>query len=195
MGNTGPCIADNGAVIVNSNDGSTMWDANLPNEEANQIISLVKKFKLYRASCDNGGIDNPIQIPKTSKVRKISIHDITPKEAEDIIAEVSLKYKDVIGVKAASYRGQQLTDVYFSNILASKQHAVFELSKILGITEAQIIGVGDGYNDYPLLMSCGLKVAMGNAVDELKDIADYIAPSVDNDGLAEVIDRYYLNLL
>lgn len=56
-----------------------------------------------------------------------------------------------------------------------------------------MIGVGDGYNDFPLLMSCGLKIAMGNAIEELKDIADYIAPSVDEDGLAKVIDKYYLN--
>lgn len=193
LGETGPCIVDNGAAIVDSKDGSTIWEANLPNEEANQIINVVKKFKLYRASCNTGGIDNPTQIPNTSKVRKVSIHDISESEADNIIAKITSMYSNVTGIKAASYEGQHLVDVYFSNIKATKQYAVFELSKILDITEDEIIGVGDGYNDFPLLMACGLKVAMGNSVDDLRGIADYIAPSVDEDGLAEVIEKFYLD--
>lgn len=76
---------------------------------------------------------------------------------------------------------------------ATKQHAIFEVAKILGINTHEIIGVGDGYNDFPLLMACGLKVAMGNAVDELKAIADYIAPTVEEDGVADVIEKFVLN--
>jgi hydroxymethylpyrimidine pyrophosphatase-like HAD family hydrolase len=55
-----------------------------------------------------------------------------------------------------------------------------------------MIGVGDGYNDFPLLEACGLKVAMGNALEDLKGIADYIAPSVDEDGVANVIEKFIL---
>ena len=66
------------------------------------------------------------------------------------------------------------------------------MPKNLGINTHEIIGVGDGYNDFPLLMACGLKVAMGNAVEDLKAIADYIAPSVEEDGVADVIDKFIL---
>jgi hydroxymethylpyrimidine pyrophosphatase-like HAD family hydrolase len=41
-------------------------------------------------------------------------------------------------------------------------------------------------------MACGFKVAMGNAVPELKAIADYIAPSVEEDGLAHVLEKYII---
>jgi hydroxymethylpyrimidine pyrophosphatase-like HAD family hydrolase len=75
---------------------------------------------------------------------------------------------------------------------ATKQLGVFELAKILDIETHEIIGVGDGHNDFPMLMACGLKVAMGNAVDDLKAIADYIAPTVDNDGVADVIEKFVL---
>lgn len=44
----------------------------------------------------------------------------------------------------------------------------------------------------PLLMACGLRVAMGNAVEDLKAIADYIAPPVENDGVADVIEKFIL---
>lgn len=41
-------------------------------------------------------------------------------------------------------------------------------------------------------MACGLKVAMGSAVEDLKAIADYIAPSVDEDGVVDVIQKFIL---
>jgi hydroxymethylpyrimidine pyrophosphatase-like HAD family hydrolase len=44
-----------------------------------------------------------------------------------------------------------------------------------------------------MLMASGMKVAMGNAVSELKSIADYIAPSVSEDGVVRVIEEFILN--
>ena len=75
---------------------------------------------------------------------------------------------------------------------ASKLHGIMEVAKILNIRTEEIIGVGDGYNDFPLLMACGLKIAMGNAVPELKAIADFIAPTVQDDGVATIIEKFVL---
>ena len=44
-----------------------------------------------------------------------------------------------------------------------------------------------------MLEACGLKVAMGNAHGDLKMIADYIAPSVDEDGVADVVQKFILS--
>jgi hydroxymethylpyrimidine pyrophosphatase-like HAD family hydrolase len=63
---------------------------------------------------------------------------------------------------------------------------------MLGVRYEEIIGVGDGHNDVPLLEAVGLKVAMGNAPDEVKAIADYVAPKLSEDGVADVIQRYIL---
>ena len=193
LGTVDPCIVDNGAVIADSKDGAVMWEAILSTKIANKIIKLSKNFKLVRASCDIGVIDNPISIPAKAKARKISMHDISYEKADAIINQIMTEFKNVACVKAASYQAAHLTDVYFSDSNATKQHAVLKLAEILGITHHEIIGVGDGYNDYPLLMACGLKVAMGNAVDELKEIADYIAPTVEKDGLAIVLKKYCLS--
>lgn len=76
---------------------------------------------------------------------------------------------------------------------ASKLHGIVEVMRHLNIKTEEIIGVGDSYNDYPLLMACGLKIAMGNAVPELKAIADFIAPSVEEDGVATVIEKFILS--
>jgi len=83
-------------------------------------------------------------------------------------------------------------DIDVTHAEATKMHGILEVAKLLNIDTKEIIGVGDGYNDFPLLMACGLKVAMGNAVDDLKAIADYVAPTVDEDGLADVIEKYVL---
>lgn len=77
-----------------------------------------------------------------------------------------------------------------TNINATKEHAVAEILAGLGIPAAEAIGIGDGNNDLHLFRSVGLKVAMGNATAELKAAADIIAPTVDEDGLAEIIERY-----
>ena len=52
--------------------------------------------------------------------------------------------------------------------------------------------VGDSYNDLPLLNVCGLRIAMGDAPEELKAIAHYVAPSAEEDGLAVAIEEYLL---
>lgn len=192
LGDIGPCIVDNGAVIVDSKNGSVLWEAILSHDSANRILELSKKFTLVRASLDTGGLENPNKISKQMKVRKISIHDIPMEQGEAIISQITAEFHDVTGVKAASYADDHLIDVYFSDINATKQQAVLQLSEILEVATDDMIGVGDGYNDFSMLMACGLKVAMGNAVDDLKAIADVVAPSVEHDGLAYVIEKYCL---
>lgn len=63
----------------------------------------------------------------------------------------------------------------------------------MNLNNSEIIGVGDGYNDLPMLKVCGLKIAMGNAVPELKLIANYIAPNVEKEGVINIIEKFILN--
>lgn len=75
---------------------------------------------------------------------------------------------------------------------ASKLHGISFLQQHLNITKDECIGAGDGYNDFPLLMACGVKFAMGDAVDELKAIADFICPPVSDDGVVTIIEKFIL---
>ena len=75
---------------------------------------------------------------------------------------------------------------------ANKATAVRELARMLGTKPEMMIAVGDSYNDLVLLEACGLRIAMGNAPDELKSIAHHIAPTVDEDGLAAAIEEFVL---
>lgn len=62
----------------------------------------------------------------------------------------------------------------------------------LGITLAEVIAVGDSENDNEAVEAAGLGVAMGNATEELKRLADAVVADNDHDGCAEAIDRFLL---
>lgn len=49
---------------------------------------------------------------------------------------------------------------------------------------------GDGENDIPMLQKAGVGVAVANAKENVKAAADYIAPSVDEDGVAEALKHF-----
>jgi len=85
--------------------------------------------------------------------------------------------------------------VDFINIVApgvSKGKALKALASHLGIPLTEVIAIGDGANDIPLLSLAGLGIAMGNAPAEVKAIADYITLDVDHGGLTAAIDKFLL---
>lgn len=60
-----------------------------------------------------------------------------------------------------------------------------------GLDPQTVIAIGDGENDLPMFAKVGLGLAMGNAVPELKNFADAVIPSIDEDGVAWAIGRYF----
>ena len=67
-----------------------------------------------------------------------------------------------------------------------------EIAEVMGIDRQQIIAVGDSIGDIEALEEAGLGVAMANAEEKVKLHADYIAPSVWEDGVAEVLEKFIL---
>ena len=108
-------------------------------------------------------------------------------------AETMQEFKNIL-VKEFSGEISMTTAIEnYIDILAygvSKAHGLEILSEHLGISRENIIAAGDNYNDIEMLEYAGLGVAMGNAPDIVKDKADMITDSNDNDGLVKVIDKY-----
>jgi hypothetical protein len=59
----------------------------------------------------------------------------------------------------------------------------------LGLTEAEVVGVGDAENDHSFLNICGLSVAVSNALSALKERADMVTEGARGAGVVEVIER------
>ncbi len=81
----------------------------------------------------------------------------------------------------------------FTDIKATKGNAMNFLKKLWNIKTEEVFASGDQDNDYDMLKNAGIKIAMGNASKKLKSIADFICPSINEDGLAVAIEKYILN--
>ena len=74
----------------------------------------------------------------------------------------------------------------------SKGTALERVAADLGIPQEQTLAIGDAGNDTEMVAWAGLGVAMGNAQEEVKAVADFIAPSVEEDGAAVAIEAFCL---
>lgn len=86
--------------------------------------------------------------------------------------------------------------IYFGNAIAnsaSKGSALRDLVDYVGINLDQSLAIGDSYNDLNIFQVVHTKVAMGHAPDALKKTADWVAPSVDEDGVAVAIEKFILS--
>lgn len=72
---------------------------------------------------------------------------------------------------------------------ANKGAGLLALGRLLGAQRSQIMAVGDGLNDVEMLRQVGWGVAMGNALPQVKAVADAVTESCQNDGVADAIDR------
>lgn len=193
---SGPSIIAGGAQVIDSKTLKVLREELIKREDILKMIQIVKEFKkknvlkFYIQDTD-GEEDKEFtdtHIPK--KPIEAAVFNLESQLADELRDKL-LRETNLSVHKVASWR-QGWFGVAVTAALATKQHGIFEVAKLLNISTHEIIGIGDGYNDFPLLMACGLKVAMGNAVDDLKAIADYIAPSVEEDGVVDVINKFIL---
>ena len=75
---------------------------------------------------------------------------------------------------------------------ASKTSAIEFMCRKFDIQKSEVLAIGDNYNDINMIEFAGLGVAMGNAPEEVKQCADGITLSNDEDGVAESIKKYIL---
>ena len=81
----------------------------------------------------------------------------------------------------------------FLNKNANKGTALEALCNTINIPLSKSIAVGDEENDQHMIKMAGLGVAMGNARDSIKEIANYVTCSNNEHGVAKVIDKFILN--
>jgi HAD superfamily hydrolase (TIGR01484 family) len=189
---TGYCVLAGGTQIYDPQIKKIIIEKHFPKDALRLIFDAAQKFggqELKIFDGVNEGDYDGIHTPK--KILGIYFPTLKPT----VLQELQKELDKIPGISLhrmdAWEEGFETLDIMSSN--ASKFHGIEEVAKLLGIQTHEMIGVGDGYNDFPLLMACGFKIAMGNAVPELKAIADFIAPSVEEDGVATVIEKFILH--
>ena len=112
-------------------------------------------------------------------------------EDGDYLAMVEPRVKAALGKQFSVYRSEP----FFLEILPrgiDKAQSLERLLERIGLSREQMIACGDGYNDLTMIRYAGLGVAMENAVLPVRKAADYITRSNNDDGVADVIERFML---
>ena len=109
----------------------------------------------------------------------------------DIFAEVdwlNVIWQEVNKSIQDAYVVKMKRSIEISSAGIHKGSALRKLSQLLGVPLEHIMAVGDSMNDIPLLQAAGYGVAMGTAPDALKEEADLVVPSANENGLVKVIE-------
>ncbi len=83
-------------------------------------------------------------------------------------------------------------NVEINNIRANKGDAMEALGYYLGIGRREMMAFGDGLNDLSMIRQAGFGVVMKNGADEVKQVADIITGTNDEDGVAAIVEKYCL---
>lgn len=108
-------------------------------------------------------------------------------KAPELERQLQEKYGDRVSV----YRSES----FFIEIMPKNVDKATSLDRMLetvGMTRENAICCGDGFNDISMIKYAGTGVAMGNAQPAVKEAADYITGTNDEDGLVQVIDQFIM---
>ena len=193
-----PQICDGGATILDPATGEHIWRRPLKPETARQVIERLQEIgSAFIATHLTGSVRDYSQIPHCDLTR-ISALDLQENAAAELAANFPGEFggesdgnNDIQTVKVyLPYNGLWAVDFTRSGV--DKALAAKQLARMWDVPLGEIAAAGDSYNDLPLLDACGWMVAMGNSAEDLRAIAHYVAPSVEEDGLAEAINSYLL---
>jgi len=109
---------------------------------------------------------------------------------KDLFEDMSKLPKEFLEKFTVSKVAPFIVEVMKKN--SSKRSGIEKLAEELKIKPHEIICIGDSGNDKQMIEYAGLGVAMGNAFPEIKEIADYVTYSNEDNGVAHVIDKFIL---
>jgi HAD superfamily hydrolase (TIGR01484 family) len=195
LGLVSPCIIEGGTRIVHAHSGKSIWEKTFETGVAAELLALLKVAagtgKLMSSSFDSFlPLESISEIPDDS--RYLYLLGISEDLASTIAARITTEHLAIAHV-TPSWFGDDLVDIHLTHSGATKEHAMKVWQEIEGIATSEIIGMGDSGNDMPIFNASGLKVAVGNATNEIKEVADYIAPDVESHALAHVINKFLLS--
>lgn len=185
-----PSIIMGGTCIINPKTEEILWKKEMSENQAKQIINicLSYSYQIYSSNKGKGLPANELSIEGPEQI--LYIMNVTPGDTKTIVKKLN-NIPDIAVHEVQSWK-QNHFDIHITHKDATKKHALEELLKIIDVDKDEVMAVGDSSNDMPLFEIAGFKVAMNNATEKLKQNADYITDSVENDGLAKVIEEKIL---
>jgi Cof subfamily protein (haloacid dehalogenase superfamily) len=202
-----------GAAVVDWPSNDIIFLQALPPRAAQRLIELSREYNLfleiyahdfYFIEKDGKLADhqrqklqiNPLVTDLMSLVNRVKMVkgqllavDQEEKRRADLITQEMKSFCKV------SWSLDPSNDIYFGNAISryvSKGSALRDVIDYLGLNANQVMTIGDSFNDLAIFEVAGTKVAMGNAPESLQQLADWIAPPVEQDGVAAAIEKFIL---
>ncbi|QNK58534.1 HAD family hydrolase [Paenibacillus sp. PAMC21692] len=124
---------------------------------------------------------------------ELATYEVLASQAATKILLTEYRDAEVLRERFAPLTQFVVTDggalIQMMNPAVSKTSGILRLCGHFGIQESKIAVFGDDHNDFDMFRMAGYSVAMGNAVQELKDIANETTASNDDDGVAVALER------
>ncbi|MEG0367586.1 MAG: Cof-type HAD-IIB family hydrolase [Coprobacillus sp.] len=197
----GYLLSFNGARVMDCLTKTSIYEQTLTIDEAKKAYQRAKEFNLACMTYKDQVILTE-DIDDEYVAVEASINDISKQQVEsfeailedpiykvlltgkpDYVASIVDEFKEPFGDSLSIYRSAP----FFIEVMAQnidKAQSLDCLVKTLGFKREEVIAFGDGYNDLSMIEYAGLGVAMNNAVDGVKEKADRITLSNDQDGIA-----------
>lgn len=193
-----PIVCFNGAGIFDMHKEKMLWKATLDKEAVEVVEFIDRNFpasgievctedKVYFCKMNHIVYEHK-QIERLPDCY-LDYHEIEEPWLKVLFMQEKEQVDEVREALKNSEYAEKYTFIqsspYYYELLplnASKGAAAIELAKMLKVSPQRIIGVGDNENDLSLVSDSGVGIAVSNAVDAVKDVADYI--TVDNDSHA-----------
>lgn len=191
LGLTDPCIISGGTQIIEPTTGEILWEVNLETGDAERVLEICRPYPyelLFKEELIGEGGLARVRAQPTSPINVMYVMGCTGVDAEKIIDQLDT-IPTITASGVTSWTGPEVVDIHITHRSATKEHAVGKLLEMLGVEKALTVGVGDGNNDIHLFQAVGHRVAMGNATELLKSQADEVCDTVENDGLAKLIEE------
>ena len=192
--NTKYVIYCNGAYIADPETGEI---ADSHTVDPRKVAELFRQFPgddiYHKASTFTRFLDDNPKKKETRSIPTVFVDDVIEildfQEGSKSKPEVLEKLKDHTDFAFSSALAD---NIEINNPEATKGNAVRKLASLYGLSLDEVMAIGDGDNDSSMLEAAGFAVAMGNSPDSLKEIADAVTDTVENEGFARAIYKYAL---
>lgn len=205
----GYAISFNGGMIIDCTTGKSVFEKTIPNRYASQIYDYAMEHHIGLVTYQDDTVITGTEIDNYMQYEARLNHMVLKKVKNfteyvdfDMIKclltaepELAEQYEHELYDMFAPELNVFRSEPYFIEITmqgVDKAESISGLLEILGIPRENSICCGDGFNDLTMVQYGGIGVAMGNAQQIVKDNADYITASCDDDGIVEVIKKFIL---
>ncbi len=199
-------ITSSGTVIFDNDNKQIIFEKTLDNNEIQKLYLEYKDVFKEFIFCDGNTYYKYYPAKKLSHFEEEIKDVVTFLETSPNLKHMSLAIKDISKIYELQDKlNKEFTNLHFivmQDSLASskwldilccnvsKYKAITFLSKLIDINNKNIIAFGDGLNDIEMISNCGVGVAMGNALEEVKEKALFETSSCDNEGIISFLKEY-----